>query len=299
MKEFVRVIQPKWVVIIKYEFWFHFLNELNKKQIPVFLVSGIFRKEQIFFKPFIGRFFRKILSRFTHLFVQDENSASLLRSIGIEAVTVFGDTRYDRVQQNKAIPFRDPVIASCVQSEFVFIAGSVWKQDKDIVEAIVKLLPRYYQIIIAPHELEESEFWRQLFPEISAEYSSYKAQPKRILILDTIGLLSRTYRIAKFAYIGGGFGKGIHNILEASVYQIPVLIGPKYRKFKEAVELTERQVVFPVHSAEEAVSKVSEFLPPENPLAEIRQKLEEYFQEHANISSRIAVLIKEMTEGRT
>lgn len=299
MKRLIERFQPKQVIIIKYEFWFHFLNELKKKKVPIFLVSGIFRKEQMFFIPILGIFFRKMLSRFTHLFVQDEHSAILLRSVGITKVTVCGDTRYDRVLQNKALPLGDPVIASCIQSEFVFVAGSVWKQDKDVVEAIVKLLPRYYQIIIAPHETEESEFWKQLFPEISALYTSYKAQPKRILILDTIGVLSKSYRRAKFAYIGGGFGKGIHNILEASVYHIPVIFGPKYRKFREAVELTERQLAFPVDTAEEAVSLVSEFLLPENPLGRIRETLEEYFAKHANISSQMAVLIDEMSQGRT
>lgn len=299
MYNLLAAIQPKMVIIIKYEFWFHLMNELNQRQIPVYLVSGIFRKTQIFFKPLFGIFFRKILQGFTHLFVQDENSRQLLNAMGIDQVSVTGDTRYDRVRQNKNLPLEDQVLSNFIQSELVCVMGSVWKQDKEVVRSMLNVMPTTYQIIIAPHELKEAEFWCKVFPKDSVLYSTNPNQPSRIIILDTIGLLSRCYRLAKFAYVGGGFGKGIHNVLEAAVYHIPVIFGPKYQKFREAVELSELELAFAVDSPEAAAAQVSSLLNNDNRLTEIAQKMEEYFHNHSNISTRVAVLIEELNNGRT
>lgn len=295
MRTLVSTLQPKMVIIIKYEFWYHFLRELKRASVPIFLVSGIFRKQQVLFIPVLGYFFKKMVASFTYLFVQDENSATLLKSIGIKQVSVHGDTRYDRVIQNKARPLNDQSLQIFLNNEKAFIAGSVWKEDKDIVLAMVKALPLSYRVIIAPHEKKDAAFWRNLFPENSVCYSAYKSDPARVLIMDTLGLLSRSYRHAGIAYIGGGFGKGIHNILEAAVYHIPVLFGPKYHKFREAVELSEQGLAFPVQFANEAVARVSSFLTKDATMQELPKKLEEFFRIRSNNSAGIAVLIEELT----
>jgi 3-deoxy-D-manno-octulosonic-acid transferase len=230
------------VIFVKYEFWNNYISELDKRKIPLYLISGIFRKEQHFFSWY-GSFFRKMLSRFTWFYVQDENSAVLLKGIGLNNVTVAGDTRFDRVVEITKSAKDIPVIEKFRSGEKLFLAGSSWKPDEEIIAAYINKYPGKMKWIFAPHEIgpENIDRLQALFSVGSARYSEFKESDSgaRVLIIDNIGMLSSAYRYASIAEVGGGFGKGIHNILEPACWGIPVLFGPKYRKFREAVELRE------------------------------------------------------------
>lgn len=235
---FIQKINPKAVFFIKYEFWYHFMNELKIKNIPSFLVSGIFRTNQSFFKPY-GKFFKEILNSFTHLFVQDENSLNLLKSIQIEQASIAEDSRFDRVVDIKNAAKELPKIKQFVQNKKCIILGSSWLVDDKMFSEVLDQLTEY-KIIIAPHDIHTSRI-----KEVSAVfknsvlYSEFKieAVSKQVLIVDNMGMLSSIYRYATIAYIGGGFGVSIHNILEAAVYSIPVIFGPAHTKMKEASDL--------------------------------------------------------------
>lgn len=238
--KFISVVNPVSVIFVKYEFWNNYTSVIVKNQIPVYLISGIFRKGQHFFKWY-GRFFRKILCRFSYLFVQDSQSMELLKSIGIENVSVAGDTRFDRVAEIAGLAKTIPEIELFRGEEKLFLAGSSWKQDEEIISSYINLHPDKMKWIFAPHEIDNNNIARleRLFNVSVVRYSEFKNNPSdaRVLIIDNIGMLSATYRYAYIAAIGGGFGKGIHNILEAACWGIPVVFGPNYKKFKEAVEL--------------------------------------------------------------
>jgi 3-deoxy-D-manno-octulosonic-acid transferase len=244
-KQFLDTVAPVMAIFIKYEFWANYLYGLKRRNIPTYIISAIFRKKQLFFKPY-GAGYRKVLSCFTHLFVQDEISASLLKAYGIDRVTVAGDTRFDRVAdiqaQAKDIPLVDRFVHTATGEKcFTLVAGSSWQADEGFLIEYFNLHPGI-KLIIAPHEIHESHL---------VEIESYLKRPSLrlsqatadnvdsadCLIVDCFGKLSSIYRYGEVAYIGGGFGTGIHNILEAAVYGIPVVFGPNYRKFKEARDL--------------------------------------------------------------
>jgi 3-deoxy-D-manno-octulosonic-acid transferase len=238
-KRFFDITNPSLVVFVKYDYWYYYLTECKKRNIPLLMVSAIFRAEQAFFKWY-GSLQRRMLSCFTHFFVQDENSASLLELINIKNVTVAGDTRFDRVVEiaEKFEPI-NLVEKFCVDSN-VFVAGSTWPNDEKIIKESIAEIPNL-KIIIAPHEIhkEHIEKLKSIFPNsvLYSQLNSQNVPPNNVLIIDNIGMLSRLYHYATIAYIGGGFNKGIHNTLEAAVYGKPVLFGPNYKKFREAIGL--------------------------------------------------------------
>jgi 3-deoxy-D-manno-octulosonic-acid transferase len=213
---------------------------LKRNRIPLYLISGIFRKEQHFFKWYAG-FFRKILFRFSHFFVQDIQSMDLLKRIGIENVTVAGDTRFDRVVQTADSAKNIPQIELFRGKEKLFLVGSSWNQDEEIISRYINLYPDRMKWIFAPHEIDKANVDRleKLFSTRVARISEFteKSPEARVLIIDNIGMLAQAYRYAYIAAIGGGFGKGIHNVLEAACWGIPVVFGPNHKKFREAVEL--------------------------------------------------------------
>lgn len=246
-KKFIDIVQPKMAIFTKYEFWYHYFKVLNSKNIPLYLISGIFRPDQAFFKGY-GGFYRGILRYVTHFFVQNEESVNLLKSIGIENVSLSGDTRFDRVAEHAQNPKKIiEVAAFCGQSP-VFIAGSTWPEDEKLLVALAEKYPDW-KMIIAPHEIGENHIStiEGLFPQairFSVFSSSYSPDPAQhsnlnaqILIIDNIGMLSSLYQYAQLAYIGGGFGAGIHNTLEAAAFGLPIIFGPKYDKFQEAKDL--------------------------------------------------------------
>jgi 3-deoxy-D-manno-octulosonic-acid transferase len=253
----------KVVVFIKYEFWYHILRQLSKRGTPLFLASGIFRSGQLFFQWY-GKWYRKFLECFTHIFVQHEASMLLLKKIGIDRVSVAGDTRFDRVQQAAATPFHHPTLEQMTQGRNTIVAGSTWEPDEQLLEELFLQLPEEVCWIIAPHELSASHIARlqKRFPgSILFSALDEEIRPEtRVVIIDSIGLLSYLYRLGTLAYLGGGFGKGIHNILEAATYGIPVIFGPNYHKFREAVELAHLQGGFPVQDGKELLSTVHQQL---------------------------------------
>lgn len=242
-KAFIDAASPACAVFVKYEFWGNYISELKKRGVPTYIISAIFRRQQVFFKPWGGDF-REILRSYTHIYVQDENSRQLLSGIGVGNVTVAGDTRFDRVTDILAASKPLPDVESfCAGSEFTLIAGSSWPQDEDVY---IDWLHRHPEVkaICAPHEFDAKrlESLCTRLGEGAMLYSRYCAEKPdpgtvRYLIVDCFGLLSSLYRFADVALIGGGFGAGIHNINEAAVYGVPVVFGPKHQKFKEASDL--------------------------------------------------------------
>ena len=239
-RRFVKLARPEAAFFIKYEFWRNYIEVLYKHGIPCYSVSSIFRENQIFFRPY-GRGYARCLSRMTHLFVQNETSRRLLEGIGVTNVDVVGDTRFDRVLdiRNAAKPL--PLAERFAGCWKVLVAGSSWPQDEEIIIPYFNKHPNL-KLVLAPHVVSEEHLQaieRQL-ARPALRYS--KATPKAVaeadcLIIDCYGLLSSIYRYASMAYVGGGFGVGIHNVPEAAVYGIPVIIGPNNKKFREAQAL--------------------------------------------------------------
>jgi 3-deoxy-D-manno-octulosonic-acid transferase len=244
-KEFIRIVKPSIAIFTKYEYWYHYFAELHRNKIPLFIISAIFRKEQPFFKWY-GSLHRKMLSMVSHFFVQDESSRNLLEGIRLKNVTVSGDTRFDRVTENTRSVKTIPLIEEFCGDKNVFIAGSTWVDDEKILHHLVKKYPDW-KFIIAPHEVTAGRI--NEVKGLFADHITYSAasapnselRDHQTLIIDNIGILSSVYQYGMMAYIGGGFGKGIHNTQEALAFGLPVIFGPEYMKFKEAVELVELQ----------------------------------------------------------
>jgi len=243
-KRFIKTVNPSIVFFIKYEFWFNYLNVLHTSNIPVFIISAIFRKEQHFFKWYGGWFVMQ-LKCFKHFFVQDENSKKLLATIGFENATVCSDTRFDRVftasQQQKSFP----LIEKFKNDSNLFVAGSTWEPDEKLIVSISKQDIPNLKFLIAPHEINKNHIQKlcqSIGPNVIlfSEATENNIQNAKIIIIDSIGILLHLYQYATLTYIGGGFGKGIHNILEATAFGSPVIFGPNYQKFKEANDLIEK-----------------------------------------------------------
>lgn len=251
---FIETFRPDAAVFVKYEFWFHYLQELHNRQIPTYLISAIFRAEQPFFKSW-GSLHRRMLGFFKCLFVQDEQSVKLLSDIHINHVRLTGDTRFDRVKQiADAARDIEKVAAFCNQQPAV-VCGSTWPPDEDILLDYINHYTGTYKWIIVPHEIGENHI-KSILDKCRKKiirYSQIANNPAEydVLIIDCIGLLSAIYRYGNIAYIGGGFGAGIHNTLEAAVYGIPVIFGPKYQKFNEAVNLIREGGAFSIQSGTE------------------------------------------------
>ena len=249
-KRFIALVNPSLVVFIKYEFWFNLLDVLKQRNIPTYLVSGIFRPEQHFFQWY-GGWFRKKLESFTRFFLQDTDSARLLQSAGFTNVTISGDTRFDRVAAISSHIKNFPIIEQFCVSSRIILAGSTWPEDERIFFPYINGDHNAIKFIIAPHEISESHL-RNLSEGIKkivvklSEADEINIKEAGVLIIDNIGMLSSLYRYSSVAYIGGGFGAGIHNILEAVAFGVPVVFGPRYEKFREARELAGQQAAFPV-----------------------------------------------------
>ena len=257
VKKFLNLANPAVAVFIKYEFWGNYLRELKKRGIPVYIISAIFRPDQLFFQWF-GVPYRKMLYCFTHLFVQDERSKELLGQYGIRNVTVYGDTRFDRVldvrNQARELPEFERFVGERCQT---LIAGSSWPQDEEILIPYFNEHPEM-KLIIAPHEIhrEHLMYIESLLKRPSVRLSDVMQdksllEGKDCLIVDSFGLLSSIYRYGTIAYIGGGFGVGIHNTLEAATFGLPVAFGPNYAKFKEARDLVTLGAARPVKNYDE------------------------------------------------
>ena len=241
VRKFLNLANPHIAIFIKYEFWLNYLTELKKRDVKIYLISAVFRPNQLFFKWY-GRWYRKALECYERLFVQDEDSKKLLADYGIENVSVCGDTRFDRVleiQQNaRLLPEAELFTRG---NKMILVAGSTWPEDEKIIIPYFNSHPEI-KLIIAPHEIHREHllYIQSLLNRPSIRLSEIDGETIQIydcLIIDSFGLLSSIYRYGHVAYIGGGFGRGIHNTLEAAVYGIPVVFGTKFQKFKEAKRL--------------------------------------------------------------
>ncbi len=265
-RRFVQLVQPEKVVFIKYEFWANYLEVLHEQGVPTYIIAAIFNERQAFFKWW-GRSYRKCLSLFTHLFVQDVASAELLAQYGVQCTTVCGDPRFDRMKAVAQAAKRVDEIERFVGTVPVVIAGSSWGPDEE-------LLVRYwrerggFKLILVPHEIHEEHLQAidQLAEGQALRFTQLRAGTdvvleNKVLVVDTMGMLSSMYRYATVAYVGGGFGRGIHNTVEAAVYGVPVVWGPKYAKFREAHGLIACEGGFSVSTYEELEELMDRLLP--------------------------------------
>lgn len=264
-KKFLKIVHPKLAIFVKYEFWPNMLNELKTQHIETILVSGIFRKKQAFFKWY-GGWMRKSLAAFSHFFVQDEGSEQLLQQIGFKNVTLSGDTRFDRVyeitQQNNELDF----IAEFKNEQYTLVAGSTWKEDEELlVSYINNYASEEEKFIIAPHNINSKDI-DELKKSISkktvlfSEKSGENLKDYQVFIIDTVGILTKVYSYAAVAYVGGGYTKsGIHNVLEPATFGVPIIIGPNYYKFNEAIDLVENKACFVVDNSQKLSVLLNEF----------------------------------------
>jgi len=299
-RQFIDTIQPVMAVFTKYEYWYHYFNELNKSNIPLYIISGIFRPNQVFFKWY-GRLHRKILSFVTYFFVQDEQSKQLLQSVNITDVTISGDTRFDRVwanaQQQKVLP----LIAEFKNGHKIFIAGSTWPPDEELLPALIKAYPEW-KFIIAPHEIGEEKINKlvNILPKITTiKYSQltiYNLQltTYQCLIIDNIGMLSSLYQYGDIAYIGGGFGVGIHNTLEAAAFGLPVIFGPNYDRFKEAKDLIALGAGLSMSNETQLRQITTRLITDEQFYAHTSQQVKTYVEEQTGATETIIDFIKTM-----
>ncbi|HEY0743952.1 MAG TPA: glycosyltransferase N-terminal domain-containing protein [Chryseosolibacter sp.] len=266
-RQFVEVVNPRLAIFIKYEFWYHYSAELRKRNIHLLSVSSIFRDSQIFFKPH-GGLHRRILKNFSWFFVQNQESIKLLNSIGLKNITRAGDTRFDRVRKIQKASERIDMVERFKNNQKVFVIGSSWPQDHDVLLPFIN--ENRLKFIIAPHEIHESTL-KELEAGLQVKAIRYsRANEKNVedasvLIIDNVGMLSKLYRYGEFAYVGGAFGKGLHNILEAASNGIPILFGNKnYEKFQEAVDLINRGGAFAIADFAELKEKYEMLNVPES-----------------------------------
>lgn len=296
VEQFLDLANPAMAIFIKYEFWGNYLHTLQQRGIPVYIISAIFRREQLFFQWF-GKPYRKMLDCFNHLFVQDERSKALLEEYGIRNVTVAGDTRFDRVidvyHQAKQIPLVERFIKGTdgQQPPLVFVAGSSWPEDEAIFIPYFERHPEM-KLIIAPHEIHEGHLKsieaRLHRPTIRlSQATEQNVADQDCLIVDSFGLLSSLYRYGQIAYIGGGFGAGIHNTLEAAVYGMPVLFGPRFQKFKEAKDLIAVGGAFTFDNAPGFTSRMDTLLSTPEALQQSSQAAGHFVQSHGGATTTI------------
>ena len=259
-KNLIDLLQPSVAIFIKYEFWPNYLFELKKKSIPTILVSGLFRKDQVFFK-FYGGFMRRTLNSFSHFFVQDQLSKNLLEQLKISQVSVSGDTRFDRVSDQLSMNNELDFMALFKQDLFCLVCGSTWPNDESILINYINNFSNNTKFIIAPHEVnnlrvESLKKKLKVKTVLYSEIEKYNISDYQVLIIDTVGLLTKVYSYADVAYIGGGIGmgaNGLHNILEAATFGVPIIIGENYTNFPEAKKLKKLNGLFSVATPQEFI----------------------------------------------
>ena len=290
-RRFLRTVRPVAAFFIKYEFWYNYLHVLRHRKVPVYSVSSIFRPDQVFFRWY-GRQYAHVLKCFTRFFVQNEESRMLLEKIGIHEVEITGDTRFDRVMTIKSLAKELPIVESFVKgSEKVFVAGSSWGPDEGV------FIPYFnkhkdWKLIIAPHVIGEVHL-KQILSKLQrntvrfTQTTPEEAATADCLLIDCFGLLSSIYNYGTVAYIGGGFGVGIHNTLEAAVWNMPVIIGPNNKKFDEAQGLMQAGGCFEIHDAAEFETLMDRFDTDKAFLKESSEKAGQFVKGQAGATDRI------------
>ena len=290
VKKFIDLVNPCMVFFVKYEFWQNYLNALSKKGVPVYSVSSIFRPGQIFFRWY-GKSYQQVLKTFAHLFVQNEESKQLLAEIGVKNTTVVGDTRFDRVLDICAAAKQLPLVQKFKGDVLTFVAGSSWGPDEDIFIKYFNAHPEM-KLIIAPHVVNDGHL-KEIESKLQRSCIRYtKATEENVeqadcLIIDCYGLLSSIYRYGEISYIGGGFGVGIHNVLEAAVYGIPVIFGPNNKKFREAQHLLANKGGFEINGYEDFEQLMNKFLADEAYLKQSGQAAGDYVKGNAGAMDKI------------
>lgn len=292
---FLDLVKPQKAFFIKYEFWPNFLRGLKKRGIPTYSVSSIFRKDQMFFKTFnLG--YRSTLRCFTHLFVQNKASEALLAGIGVKNVTIIGDTRFDRVTKIAADARQLALVEAFAQGNRVFVAGSSWGPDEDIFLRYFNEHPGW-KLIIASHEVTESRLneIQSKFKGSCVRYTQANMDEVKAadcLLIDCFGLLSSIYKYGEVAYVGGGFGVGVHNLLEAAVYGMPVFFGPNNRKFQEAAKLKECGGGIEISSYEDFEARMNTFDADKDTLAQAGKAAGEYVGGNSGATQKLLAAIK-------
>jgi 3-deoxy-D-manno-octulosonic-acid transferase len=292
-RAFLDAVQPRLAVFVKYEFWYYFLTELKRRNVPAISVSAIFRLEQRFFQPW-GSFFRRILGNFTHIFTQNEESVRLLREAGLLQVSRAGDTRFDTVVRTaEAQPRSLPVVEAFVLDFApVFIIGSSWPEDLPTLTPLLQQYQQQLRFIVAPHEISETNLRlvEQALPGQVVRYSQADLATVgqfRVLLMDNVGLLSQLYRFGEYAYIGGAFGKGLHNTLEAAAFGLPLFFGPTFDKFQEAKDLVELNCAFPIEKPGDLLRSFGFLYNDESARLRILDDSLEYVHQSSGATARI------------
>jgi 3-deoxy-D-manno-octulosonic-acid transferase len=297
MQQVMQALQPSLLVVVKYEFWYYLLYSAKSASVPVLLVSAIFRERQMFFR-FYGTWFRKMLHLFTHIFVQDEKSFQLLKSIGISHCSVAGDTRFDRVFEIASSPIKLDWLMNFKQDKFLIVGGSTYKEEQEVLLSFA-LANVDVRLILCPHVIskENIESIKVLGGNQVALLSEIETRDifsERILCVDSIGLLSSIYSVADMAFVGGGFGKGIHNVLEAAVFAVPIITGPNYLKFKEAVNLKNSGGLVAVNKANEAIAFMQKWFNEKEIAQELGKKNYDYVIQNKGATDKILEACKSL-----
>jgi len=294
-QQFINIVKPTKAFFIKYEFWCNYLFELNKNNISTYLISGVFRKEQLFFKWY-GVLHRTMLSYFKHFFVQNSDSEKMLNKLGYDNITVTGDTRIDRVYENSLQPQSVPLIKSFKKNKNVIIVGSSWEKEEEIITEFIHSSKKDYKYIIAPHDVSDKHI-QQIETLIENDYIKYSEANSanihqyKTLIIDSVGLLSNIYQYTDIAFIGGGFSGNLHNILEPASFGNTILFGPKHHKFHEAEELIQSTAAYQIKDADDLLAVINH-LELENQLEKSQQEAFTYIKQGVGATKMISKKLK-------
>lgn len=301
-RRFIQLARPRLVFFIKYEFWFNYINQLYQNTTPTFVVSAIFRKSQHFFQPW-GGWSRKQLQKITYFFVQNEKSLALLRMIKVHHADISGDTRFDRVIALAKNHLRLPVLERFGKDHKLIVAGSTWPADEDLLFKLMQDTEQDFRLVIAPHEVHREHIsqivnkFGQFNPLLYSAVDKEDLPDSRILIIDSIGILASAYSYAYLAYIGGGFGVGIHNTIEAAAYGIPVIFGPNYRNFMEAVGLVSAGGGFSINGADECKALVEKLVGDPSAYELSASTAGDFVRSQAGATDRVIDKAREFMDG--
>ncbi len=291
---FLDIVKPVAAFFIKYEFWVNFISEIQKRKIKLILFSALFREEQLFFKPY-GALFRNLLKGYTQIFVQNEASLAALKPLGLGNVSQAGDTRFDRVSANAEGTYHNATVAQFKAGQPLLVVGSCWGKDLDLLLPFLQSLDVPLRTLIAPHEIHESTLKRieKALPSKVLRYSQARQvigndlDQYSVLLIDNVGLLAKIYRYADFAYVGGAFGEGLHNILEPTAFGVPVLFGKNYSKFPEAKELIQAGGAFSLTDSSQLILCFDRLYHNEAMRDKIREINQNYIQKNAHSTQKI------------
>lgn len=289
--EFIRITKPAVALFAKYEFWYHYLKALQIQKIPAVCFSTGFRPGQLFFRWY-GGFYHQLLTMFEHIFVLDLASLTLLQKSGIQKCSISGDTRFDRVSEICAEPIDIPVAKIFSENSRVLVCGSVWAEDLAVLTPFIENAPANFKFIIAPHEIhnDEIEMLQQTITSKSIRFSKANTdvvKGVKVLIIDNVGMLSSLYQYGQFAYIGGAFKQGLHNILEAATFSLPIFCGPKITRFPEAVKLAEKGGLFAVQNALTFEEKIIDLIQTDYKREQASQSCKAFVAENIGAAEKI------------